>query len=193
MDHEALDPVADEDSDEYLVARARAGDDTAWTVIVERHMGQVWKLSRSMIRDQHAAEDVAQETFRVVKEKLAEYRGHGALCGWIKTICRRQALDELRRRERKAREVSIDDSPNLGVPPGVPVEERWVQLLDIERALSTLDHDEREALLASEAGYSSDELARLLGTAPTTVRSRKARARARLLRELDDGYGRRNR
>src|SRR5262245_50683458 len=129
MDHEALDPVADEDSDEYLVARARAGDDTAWTVIVERHLGAVWKLSRCMIRDQHAAEDVAQETFRVVREKLAEYRGHGALCGWIKTICRRQALDELRRRERKARELSIDDSPNLGVTPGVPGEERWVQLI----------------------------------------------------------------
>jgi len=47
-----------------------------------------------------------------------------------------------------------------------------------------LADEEREALLMTAAGYTSDELAVTLGVAATTIRSRRARARAALLREL---------
>jgi RNA polymerase sigma-70 factor (ECF subfamily) len=190
MDGETLDPPVEQAGEASLADRARAGDETAWTAIVERYLRDVWNLSRRIVRNDHAADDVTQETFRVVREKLAEYRGQGTLCGWIKAICRRQALDELRRRDRQAREVPIEDW-HLSVRRGPPTEDRWVQHIDLERALSLLEYDEREALLATEAGYRSEELAQVLGIAATTVRSRRARARARMLRELDDGYGRR--
>jgi RNA polymerase sigma factor (sigma-70 family) len=61
--------------------------------------------------------------------------------------------------------------------------------MDLERALASLEDDEREAVLLTEAGYTSEELASALGVAATTIRSRRARARARLLRELEGGYG----
>ncbi|HKF74742.1 MAG TPA: sigma-70 family RNA polymerase sigma factor [Candidatus Dormibacteraeota bacterium] len=176
-----------------MVARARAGEESAWAELVEAHWRPVWSMSRSIVRDQHSAEEVTQETFRVVKEKLTEYRGDGALCGWIQSICRRQALDALRRRRRQgAREVSIDDGTGAG-RPAQATEDRMVQRLDLERALALLAEEEREALLMTEAGYTSEELAAALGVAPTTIRSRRARARVRLLRELEGGYGGRGR
>ncbi|HXM56755.1 MAG TPA: sigma-70 family RNA polymerase sigma factor [Candidatus Dormibacteraeota bacterium] len=171
-----------------LVAQAREGDETAWAAIVELHWQAVWTLSRRIVRDQQGAEEVTQETFRVVKERLAEYRGQGALCAWIQAICRHQALDELRRRRRHAREVCLDECADVRGRP-VAIEERMVQRIDLERALALLAEEEREALLLTEAGYTSEELALTLGVAATTIRSRRARARARLVKELAGGYG----
>jgi len=184
-----LSSTAGDEEEARLVARAREGDEDAWTAIVQLHWKPVWNLSRRMVRDQHGAEEVTQETFRIVKEKLAEYRGPGALCGWIQAICRHQALDELRRRRRLSRELPIDNCPNSNGGPLAATEDRWVQHIDLERALAMLGDEEREALLLTVAGYRSDELATALGVAATTIRSRRARARARLLRELDSGYG----
>ncbi len=147
----------------------------------------VWTLSRRIVRDQYGAEEVTQETFRLVRERLVDYRGQGALCGWIQAICRHQALDELRRRRRREREVCIDQCASLDARPVAATEERWVQRLDLERALEMLAEEERAALLLTAAGYTSDELAAALGVAATTIRSRRARARAALLRELNGG------
>lgn len=188
MDNDSLDPAGREDADVRLASRALSGDAGAWEAIVERHWKSVWSMSRRIVRDQHGAEEVTQETFLVIQERLSEYRGQGPLCGWIHAICRRQAFDELRRRGRLARVVSIED----GLDPAgsaLPVEERWVRHIDLERALASLDDDEREALLMTAAGYTSEELGQMLGVAPTTIRSRRARARTRLTRELECGYG----
>ncbi len=189
MDQEAVDPGPGEEDDVLLAAQAVAGDAVAWEVIVERHWKSVWNLSRRIVRDQHGAEDVTQETFLVVKERLAEYRGNGALCGWIHAICRHRAFDQRRRRGRLAREVAIEDGLSPSIATEVAGEERWVCHLDLERALDALEDEEREALLMMAAGYTSEELGQLLGVAATTIRSRRARARMRLIRELESGYG----
>jgi RNA polymerase sigma-70 factor, ECF subfamily len=186
MDPDAMSPAANVKGDASLVARAQSGDETAWTAIVELHWKQVWSLSRIIVRDRHGAEEVAQETFRAVKDKLAAYQGEGTLCGWIQSICRHQALDELRRRSRHAREVSIGDTPGLEAR-AVSGEQRRVEHVDLENALAALDDEERDALLLTEAGYTSDELANALGVAARTIRSRRARARTRLLQLLGGG------
>jgi RNA polymerase sigma factor (sigma-70 family) len=84
--------------------------------------------------------------------------------------------------------VCIDECADVRGRPLV-IEERMVQRIDLERALASLAEEEREALLLTEAGYTSEELGLTLGVAATTIRSRRARARARLVRELASGYG----
>ena len=64
-------------------------------------------------------------------------------------------------------------------------DERRVVQVDIEHALDSLGEEEREAfVLMKVAGYTSAEAAKLVGVAPTTIRSRMARARERLARLL---------
>jgi RNA polymerase sigma-70 factor (ECF subfamily) len=141
-----------------------------------------------MVRDRSEAEGVVQSTFRLVKEKLPDYRGTGSLRAWILTIGRRQALDEMRRRRRLSREVPI-----AVVQPAVSSEEEsLITRVDLTRALASLTGDERRTLLLTAAGYTSDEMADVLGVAATTIRSRRATAREKLLRLLD-GYSRRER
>jgi RNA polymerase sigma-70 factor, ECF subfamily len=173
MDQEPVSPMIGAKSDESLVALARAGDDTAWTEIVELHWRRVWSLSRIIVREQHGAEEVAQETFRAARERLGSYDGAATLCSWIQGLCRERALDELRRRGRQPRQTAE--------------EERSVQRPRVEQALAALEPEEREALLLTEAGTTPEELAAALGVPGSTIRSRCARARARLLDRLDGG------
>jgi RNA polymerase sigma-70 factor (ECF subfamily) len=160
-----------------LIARARRGDEEAWETIVRHHWDAAWTLSRMMVPETQAAEDVVQETFARVRDKLTDYRG-GSLRAWILAICRNQARDELRRRGRRACEVSLE-----GVRLADEAQEdRWAARLDLQRALADLPDDEREALLLRWAGFSSTEIAGVLGVAPTTIRSRVARGREKLVR-----------
>jgi RNA polymerase sigma-70 factor, ECF subfamily len=170
MDREAVSPVAGAKSDAELVALARSGDESAWTTIVELHWRRVWSLSRIIVRDQQGAEEVAEDTFRTVRERLAAYGGGATLCGWIQSVCRQRALDEVQRRGRKPREAP-------------PAEERS----KVDRALSALEAVEREALLLTVAGYTPEDLGRALRTPAEAIRSRCARARTRLLERLDAG------
>lgn len=173
MDQEAVSPVIGAREGASLVALARAGDEAAWTEIVELHWRRVWSLSRIIVREQHGAEEVAQETFRATRERLASYDGATTLCSWIQGLCRERALDEVRRRGRQPRQPAAD--------------ERSVQRPDVERALAALEPEEREALLLTEAGTTPEELAVALGVPGSTIRSRCARARAGLLDQLDRG------
>lgn len=173
MDHEAVIPAPNAKNDAGLVARARAGDETAWSAIVELHWKQVWSLSRMVVRDDPGAEEVTQETFRAVRDRLAGFETHRSLCGWIQAIGRQRALEELRRRSRQPAPAGAS-APGAGHP-------------DVELALTRLEPEEREALLLSVAGSEPEELAQALGIDAATVRARTASARARLLEQLDAG------
>jgi len=171
-----------EDYESALIARILDGDEPAWETLVALHWKLVWKIGWMILRDVHAAEDVAQDTFVKVRERLPQFRGERPLRGWIQAISRNQARDELRRRRRRPREVSLD---SLGLP-ATRQEDRWDERLDLERALAGLPCDERESLLLHRGGLTSEEIASHLGVAPTTIRSRIARARHRLAQGLKE-------
>ena len=182
MGRESLSLGNDDRGEPALVARALAGEASAWAAIVERHWGQVWSLSWGIVRDRTEAECVVQDTFRIVREKLADYRGSGPLRVWIQTICRRQALDEMRRRRRRSCEVPMTCDPLV-----VSQEESAIARVDLARALSALTSEERGTILLTAAGYTSGELADVFGIPPTTIRSRRVKAREKLMHLLD-GY-----
>lgn len=172
MDQEAVSPMVGATNDASLVARTQSGDETAWKAIVELHWMRVWSLSRIIVRDQQGAEEVAQETFRVARERLGASGGDAALCPWIQAVCRERALDELRRRARQPRQAA---------------EDRPVDRPDVERAIGALEQEDREALLMTEAGSTPEDLAAALGVPAPMIRSRCARARAGLLEALQRG------
>lgn len=172
MNHEAV--VANVNNDDTnLVARARAGDESAWSAIVESHWKHVWRLSRMVVRDDQGAEEVSQETFRAVRDRLASFETDRSLYGWIQSICRNRALEELRRRDRLPAPAQ-PKAPDAGGS-------------GLERALAGLEPDEREALLLSATGSAPEDLAAVMGVEPTAVRARTASARVRLLDQLDAG------
>lgn len=164
--------------DRDLVARAQAGDEVAFELLVRRHTEQVWRLARSLLRDTAAAEDAVQETFIKVHRSIGEFRGDASFKTWVLQITHRTCLDQLRRsrevvpldevRERRARDVDT------------------ATRIVLEQAVAALPEDERNAFMLVDAlGLSREEAAVVVGVPASTLKSRLARAHARLVEALE--------
>jgi RNA polymerase sigma factor (sigma-70 family) len=165
-----------------LVARCRAGDQTAWNELVERFSRYVYAISVQAFRlSEHDAEDVFQDVFMRAYQNLDRLRDDAAIRPWLAQMTRRLCIDRLR---AGAREAPADDD---------------FELADVDETLATLDEAlaVREAL-ASAPGhcreildrfFCRDESYRTIGEAldlpPGTIASRISRCLARLKEFLE--------
>ncbi len=164
-----------------LIERARGGDGPAFELLVRRHTDAVWRAARSFLRDDFAAEEVVQDTFLKAYRGLGSFRGEAAVRTWLISICHRSCVDRSRRRqaeivslEHARRHRAKDDSTDLRMA--------------IEAALPSLPEDERRAfVLVDVLGYSREEAAEVVSVPSSTMRSRLARARRRLVEALGEG------
>ena len=72
--------------DEELVQAFLAGDDTAFNVLVERHMKPTYALAYRLTGSHHDADDLAQEAFIRAHRGLAGFRGESRFSTWLARI-----------------------------------------------------------------------------------------------------------
>ena len=141
-------------SDAELVTRCRAGDQAAWEALVDRYARYVHAIVARVYRlDSHDAEDVFQEVFARVFERLDTLRDGDALRPWIAQTARNCAVDSLR---RSGREVPVDDVPE-GVDDGLA---RLDEALTVHAALDRLSPECHEIL---DRFFCRDESYRTIG------------------------------
>jgi len=88
-------------TDAELVARCRAGDDTAWRQLVERFSRYVYAIATQGFRlPDHDAEDVFQEVFTRTYQRLDRLRDDGAIKPWLAQLTRNLCLDRIRETSR---------------------------------------------------------------------------------------------
>jgi RNA polymerase sigma-70 factor, ECF subfamily len=173
--------VMAEPSDAALAALAASGDTGAFEMIMRRHYAAVWRIAFLSVREETAAEELAQDTFLRAYGALGGWRGDASLRTWLATICRRLCIDRAR-----LKSLDLVADPDLeAVADGTSETEVLDDRFDLRAALDRLPSDDREAfLLVHHYGYSSFETATLLGVPASTVRSRVGRARQRLAAAL---------
>jgi len=165
--------------DGHLVQRAAEGDVEAYETLYRKHVGRVHALCLRMARDRSEAEDLTQETFIRVWERLGSFRGESAFSTWLYRVTVNVVVAELRRRGRwRERHILRDatEATEVGVPqPG--------RDLDLERAIAALSPQARLVFVLHDVeGYQHAEIAELTGLAVGTCKAHLHRAR-RLLRE----------
>src|ERR671926_1187058 len=100
--------MSDTASAAELVARCRAGDQEAWAALVERFSRYVYAIAVQGFRlREQDAEDVFQEVFARVYERLDTLRSDDAIQPWIAQLTRRLCVDKLR---TGSREEPTDDA-----------------------------------------------------------------------------------
>ena len=165
-----------------LVERAREGDGRAFDRLMletqERVMGLAWRL----LGGHEDACDAAQEVYLRVFRHLGRFRAGHDFHGWLYRITVNVCRDAARRRRRAA--VVDGPTPDPGQPPRAEEEllgaERWNRLLE---ALAALPSRERAAVVLRDLeGLTSEQVARVLGSRPATVRGQIASARKRIRR-----------
>ena len=178
-------------SDDALVAGLASGDRDAASAFVRRFQRRVFGLARTIVADDRAAEDIAQEAFvRAWKHAGTYDPRRGSVVGWLLTITRNLAIDAVRVR----RPVAFDPVALLGLetPSGDRDLGELAELSDdttrLRAALVKLPVDQRRAIaMAGLLGYTAREVAEIegipLGTAKTRIRTALIRLRAVLVAE----------
>jgi len=166
-------------SDAELVAACRAGDEAAWNELVERFARYVYAIAAQAFRlPAEDAEDVFQEVFARVYDRLDTLRAPEALRPWIGQLTRRECIDRLR---SFAREAPTDELPDHAEDTLDTIEEAF----DVHLALARLPSDCRDVL---DRFFCRDESYRTigaeLGLASGTIASRISRCLSRLREQL---------
>lgn len=162
------------DDDTALVNRTLDGDPYAFELLVRRHADGLWRLARSVVRDDHRAEEVVQDTFVKAHANLDSFRGDAGLRPWLASICYRTAIDRVRLKELRV--VSLDAARDRHRHRG----DDELRLL-LDEMVEELPDDEREAFtLVHVLGYSREEAASIVDCPASTLRSRVSRACGRL-------------
>jgi RNA polymerase sigma-70 factor (ECF subfamily) len=174
-----------EQTDDALVMRARAHDATAFELLMRRHNQRVYRVVRSVLRDQDEIEDVIQQAYLQAFTHLEQFAGAAAWSTWVSRIAINEALARLRQRGQfvSMEHVSEDDMANLpsASPPADP--ERTAAGHEIgrmlEQAVEGLPEIYRAVLIMREIeGMSTTETASVLSVEPEVVKTRLHRARA---------------
>lgn len=178
-----------------LVRRAQAGDDHAFGQLVERNRRAVYRAAYAALGSPDDADDVAQETFVTVYQKLGGFRGEAAFKTWLLSIAWRKALDRRRSVTRWLRlTVTHDVSPEGPDPiervPSLALSQEDEMAGDelnrmVKQLIGTLPRKLRDALMLAGSGdYTYEQIARMLGIPLGTVKWRVAEARRVLKRKL---------
>ncbi len=175
---------------EAVLAAAQAGDDWA----VGRLYDQIQPALLRYLRWQEAgiAEDLASEVWLAVAEGLRRFEGNeAAFKGWIFTIARRRLADHRRRVERRnAHALPAEALPQLlADDPAELVTSRMSAQDAIAALTSALPAEQAEILvLRVVGGLPAEEVARVVGKRPGTVRVLQHRALRRLASQLRDDF-----
>jgi RNA polymerase sigma-70 factor (ECF subfamily) len=147
---------------------------------------KVYAYVTSLLRDRAAAEDVTALAFERAYRKRASFRvSRGSREAWLFGIARNAALDELRKRKRRAT-LEVDPQ-DLAAPPVEEHAELALQREALRAALAALTPRERDLVaLKFSAGLSNSEIARVLGTSESNVGTRLHRTIQKLREACHD-------
>ncbi len=91
----------DNQADELLIRRIRAGDAEAWSDLIARYEGRLLAFAESRLRRRDISEDIVQESFIGFLNSLPNYDGQRPLESYLFTICAHKLTDHLRREGRR--------------------------------------------------------------------------------------------
>jgi RNA polymerase sigma factor (sigma-70 family) len=167
-------------SDERLVAQVRAGSQSAFEAIYDRHHAGLLSFCRHMLGTREEAEDAVQHTFVGAYQALLADDRDVLLKAWLYTIARNRCLSILRARREH---VCLDDVPAPAGTAGLSAEvERRDDLRALLDDLAGLPDDQRAALVLAELGaHSHAEIALILGVPAGKVKALVFQAREALM------------
>ena len=170
-------------SDSELLRRHAAGDNEAFGELFRRHRDRLWAVALRTACDPEEAADALQDAMVSAFRRAGDFRGESAVTTWLHRIVVNACLDRLRRRSARPAVQAGDEQAFEGlVTPGGDPARATDTRLDVDAALRTLPPPQRAALVVVDMlGFSIADAAVILDISPGTVKSRCARARARLL------------
>jgi len=184
---------------EAAVLQLRRGDLDALSTLIARYQNRVYRYLLRLVRQPAEAEDLFQQTWLRVAEKIRSYDPGRNFDAWLLTLARNLAFDHLRRIQPSSLDEPVDDNApqetrlsRLAASDPGPHDQSLAreQARHLAAALETLPVIYREVLsLRFEEEMKIEEIADVLGTPLSTVKSRLRRGLEQLRQTIEASYG----
>lgn len=180
-----------------LIEQLKQGNETAFKTIVEQWKDMVYNTILGIVQNETEAEDLAQDVFIKVFEKISTFKGDSKFSTWLYRIATTTALDHLRSKKRKKRfgflqSLGGGNDEKETIPdfhhPGVSLDnkERAAVLF---KAIESLPENQKAAYtLHKLEGLSYRDVSEVLNTTVSAVESLMSRANQNLRKELEEYY-----
>ena len=182
-------------TDEQVVGQVLTGQTALFEILMRRYNERVYRVARSIVRDDAEAEDVMQQAYVNAYANLRQFAGKARFSTWLTRIAINESLSRARRRGRNE---PYDDDLTSVEPFMVEHSSRDPELQTftgelralLEWAIDELPDGAREVFVLREVeGLSTAEVAEALGVSEDVVKTRLSRAKAALRRMLIERTG----
>ena len=170
-----------------LIRSILLGDDSAFTQLVERYQKQVHALIWRKIGDFHIAEEITQDTFLKVYQRLSTLKKPHRFAGWLYVIATHCCQDWLRKKQISSEPLEDFNSEDLQPEAYSRYVAEQQEKTNVEeqrkvvnKLLSTLPESERTVITLYYFGeMTCEKISEFLGVSTNTIKSRLRRARNR--------------
>jgi RNA polymerase sigma-70 factor, ECF subfamily len=181
-----------EDTDEEIVQKVLAGEKSLFETLMRRHNQRLYRVARSILRNDNEAEDLIQDTYVRAYSHLDQFSGRSKFSTWLTKIAFYEALA---RKRKSYRFVSMNHgeegdqdmerfASSVKDPENNLIKLQMKEIL--ESAVDSLPEKYRIVFILREIEeMSTEETSDCLGIGIETVKSRLFRARAMLRQEID--------
>jgi RNA polymerase sigma-70 factor, ECF subfamily len=175
-----------------LVERALSGDAAAFEQIMIFSERRVVSIAWRILGDREDARDAAQEVFLRAYKYLGTFKQNENFSGWLYRITVNVCRDIVRKRSAGGKdhfiayETELEEGVLESVAAPDDTESRAIEAQErhiVKRALSALSEKERSAIVLRDMeGFSTEEVARIMGTRAATIRSQVSTGRTKIKR-----------
>lgn len=181
--HQVIDAkqLFGQSEEQEWITRTQQGDQQAFHQLYELYHRRIYALCWRMLADKSSAEDVCQEVFVQVWQKISNFRGESKFSTWLHSVATNIVLGHLRKHKNWIQRVfSIEDNPQEEVSIAM------AELPELDKQIMKLPERARLVfVLFAVEGYRHEEIAKMLGMAVGSSKSQYHRAR-NLLQEWVD-------
>lgn len=176
-----------------LIQRCQQGDRSAYEQIFLKYKDTVYNVAYGMLSNVEDTQDMTQDVFLHVFEKINQFRFKSSFSTWLYRIAVNMCISKLRKRKRRTQNiVGLQDYYSQTDSPKTPEDELMKKELQsqVQQALKTLSESHRTILTLREMdGLSYKELAEVLQCSVGRVKSRLHEARMELRRKIERTSG----
>jgi len=181
----SLDPRSrDQLTDADVVRRVLAGETALFEILMRRYNQRIYRAVRSIVRDEHEAEDVMQQAYVNAYTHLHQFAERATFSTWLTRIAINEALARVRPRRIRLAD-DIDETLMNEIESNTPNPEQQAVATELKNAveneIAVLPESYRSVLMLREVeGLSTAETAECLGLNEDAVKQRLHRARTML-------------
>lgn len=172
-------------SDSELVSECLKGKSSAQRTLFQLHSGKMFAVSLRYMGSTMEAEEVLQESFIKVFEKLNQWKGDGPLGGWIRTIVVNTSLTRIKNNKKFRLDKNIDDAISLSDNGEDQMEA--LQAADLMKLIAQMPEGYNTVFnLFVVEGYGHKEIAELMGISESTSKTQFLKGKNWLVKRINE-------